>query len=144
MEIIERQTDVDICGFAGAVDCLQQLSTNFSPGEKLQVIQNTFQEINAGVQARLQGVDGGGGGSYLWNMDDLLPVFQFVVVRSRIRHLGAEIHLIDDLLERHAQSGELDIMFTTLKVSILTIESLVRKEFISSEGTESPWEILSF
>ena len=49
-------------------------------------------------------------------MDDLFPVFLYVVVRARIRHLGAEIHFIDDLMEEHLQHGELGIMFTTLKV----------------------------
>ena len=93
-----------------AVECLQQLSTTFSPDEKLDVIQTTFQEINKAVQCRH--------GTYLWNMDDLFPVFQFVVVRSRIRHLGSEIHLIDDLIERNIQNGELEIMFITLKVNV--------------------------
>ena len=93
----------------GAVDCLQQLSNTLSPGEKLEVVRSTFQEINRAAQSRVQA-------GYFWNMDDLFPVFQFVVVRSRIRHLGAEIQLIDDLMERRIQDGELDIMFTTLKV----------------------------
>lgn len=56
------------------------------------------------------------GNNYLWSMDDLFPVFQYVVVRSRIQHLGAEIQLVDDLLDPHMQHGELGIMFTTLRV----------------------------
>jgi len=52
-------------------------------------------------------------------MDDLFPVFQYIVVRSRIQHLAAEIHFIDDLMESHLQHGELGIMFTTLKVRVL-------------------------
>jgi len=58
------------------------------------------------------------GGEYQWSMDDLFPLFQFVVVRSCIQHLAAEIHLIDDLMEPHLQHGELGIMFTTLKVPL--------------------------
>ena len=61
------------------------------------------------------------GSNYLWSMDDLFPVFQYVVVRSRIQHLGAEIQLIDDLLEPHMQHGELGIMFTTLRVSFVCL-----------------------
>ena len=49
-------------------------------------------------------------------MDDLFPVYLFVVVRARIRHLGAEVHFVDDLMESHLELGELGIMFTTLKV----------------------------
>ena len=95
-----------------AVDCLQHLSTTFSPGEKLNVIHKTFQEVSRAVQAHL-------GSDFLWNMDDLFPVFLFVVVRSRIRHLGTEIHLIDDLLDKNITHGELELMFTTLEVCLL-------------------------
>ena len=49
-------------------------------------------------------------------MDDLFPVFQYVVVRARILQLGAEIHLVEDLVEQHLLSGEQGIMFTTLQV----------------------------
>ena len=52
-----------------------------------------------------------------WCMDDLFPVFMYIVVRARIQHLGAEIHFIDDLMEPHLEHGELGLMFTTLKVS---------------------------
>jgi len=56
------------------------------------------------------------GSEYQWSMDDLFPLFQFIVVRSCIQHLAAEIHFIDDLMESHLQHGEPGIMFTTLKV----------------------------
>ena len=54
-------------------------------------------------------------------MDDLFPVFQYIVVRARILQLGAEIHLIDDLMESHLYSGEYAIMFTTLQASYYQI-----------------------
>ena len=53
---------------------------------------------------------------HTWCMDDLFPVFQYVVLRARIHHLGAEISFIEDLMEGHLENGELGIMFTTLKV----------------------------
>ena len=53
---------------------------------------------------------------HVWCMDDLFPIFQFVVVRAKIHHLGAEIHLIEELMESYLEFGELGIMFTTLKV----------------------------
>lgn len=104
-----EEIDPDSSCFSTAVDRLQQLSTTFSPGEKLQVIHQTFQEISRTVQSQL-------GNDYVMNMDDLFPVFLFVVVRSRIRHLGTEIHLIEDLIDKNIQNGELDVMFTTLEV----------------------------
>ncbi len=55
-------------------------------------------------------------------MDDLFPVFQYVVVRARILQLGAEIHMMEDLVEPHRLSGgEYGIMFTTLQASYYQI-----------------------
>lgn len=36
---------------------------------------------------------------------------------ARIRNLGSEVHLIEDLMDPYLQHGEQGIMFTTLKVS---------------------------
>lgn len=52
-------------------------------------------------------------------MDELFPVFNFVVVRSSILQLGSECHFIEDFMEPFFQNGELGIMFTTLKVKII-------------------------
>ena len=96
--------------FADAVDCLQQISTTFSPKEKLLVIQATFHAIKSLNQSHL-------GSSYVLSMDDLFPLFQFVVVRARIRNLGSEIQLIEDFIEHPFISGELDMMFTIVKAA---------------------------
>ncbi|XP_076459413.1 LOW QUALITY PROTEIN: alsin-like [Babylonia areolata] len=105
----------DVC-YASAVDALQQLSTAFSPMDKLLVIEATFNEITQTVQGVL-------GEDHMWCMDELFPIFQFVVVRAKIRHLGAEISMIDDLMERHMEHGELGIMFTMLKASFFQIQN---------------------
>uniref|UniRef100_A0A8C0I9D6 Alsin Rho guanine nucleotide exchange factor ALS2 n=1 Tax=Bubo bubo TaxID=30461 RepID=A0A8C0I9D6_BUBBB len=98
----------DAC-FASAVECLQQISTTFTPADKLKVIQQTFEEISQNVLETLQE-------DFLWSMDDLFPVFLYVVLRARIRNLGSEVHLIEDLMDPYLQHGEQGIMFTTLKV----------------------------
>lgn len=51
-------------------------STTFTPSDKLQVIQLTFEEITQEVQALLKQ-------DFLWSMDDLFPVFLYVVLRAR-------------------------------------------------------------
>ncbi|XP_046991299.1 alsin [Schistocerca americana] len=94
--------------YRDAVETLQQLKTTFSPLEKLLVIRSTFEQMTAAVQKEL-------GTTYLWTMDDLFPVFHFVVVRARILQLGSEIHFVEDFMEPYLQNGELGIMFTTLK-----------------------------
>ncbi|XP_047042192.1 alsin isoform X1 [Helicoverpa zea] len=100
--------------FQEAVETLQQLKTTFSPIEKLLVIRSTFQKMTTAVQHEL-------GSNYLWSMDELFPVFHFVVVRARILQLGSEIHFIEDFLEPAMQHGELGLMFTTLKACYFQI-----------------------
>lgn len=51
-------------------------STTFTPADKLQVIQLTFEDITQEVQAML-------GQGFLWCMDDLFPVFLYIVLRAR-------------------------------------------------------------
>ncbi|XP_045150557.1 alsin isoform X2 [Echinops telfairi] len=107
-------TTKDAC-FASAVECLQQISTTFTPSDKLKVIQQTFEEISQSVLATLQE-------DFLWSMDDLFPVFLYVVLRARIRNLGSEVHLIEDLMDPYLQHGEQGIMFTTLKACYYQIQ----------------------
>uniref|UniRef100_A0A2K6GM62 Alsin Rho guanine nucleotide exchange factor ALS2 n=1 Tax=Propithecus coquereli TaxID=379532 RepID=A0A2K6GM62_PROCO len=82
---------------------------------KLKVIQQTFEEISQSVLASLQE-------DFLWSMDDLFPVFLYVVLRARIRNLGSEVHLIEDLMDPYLQHGEQGIMFTTLKACYYQIQ----------------------
>lgn len=51
-------------------------STTFTPSDKLQVIQLTFEEITQEVLCLLKQ-------DFLWSMDDLFPVFLYVVLRAR-------------------------------------------------------------
>ncbi|CAB1432963.1 unnamed protein product [Pleuronectes platessa] len=104
----------DAC-FASAVETLQQISTTFTPSDKLQVIQLTFEEITQEVQSLLKQ-------DFLWSMDDLFPVFLYVVLRARIRNLGSEVSLIEDLMDPSVQHGEHGIMFTTLKACYYQIQ----------------------
>ncbi|XP_056156900.1 alsin [Lampris incognitus] len=104
----------DVC-FASAVETLQQISTTFTPSDKLQVIQLTFEEITQEVLSLLKQ-------DFLWSMDDLFPVFLYVVLRARIRNLGSEVSLIEDLMDPCVQHGEHGIMFTTLKACYYQIQ----------------------
>lgn len=51
-------------------------STTFTPSDKLLVIQKTFEELTQEVKPMLDG-------DFLWCMDDLLPLFLYVVLRAR-------------------------------------------------------------
>ncbi|XP_067371199.1 alsin-like isoform X3 [Channa argus] len=114
----------DAC-FVSAVETLQQISLSdtacslasntFTPSDKLLVIQKTFEELNQEVKPMLEG-------DFLWCMDDLLPLFLYVVLRARIRNLGAEVSLIEDLMDPNVQLGEIGLMFTTLKACYIQIQ----------------------
>ncbi|TNM94009.1 hypothetical protein fugu_002185 [Takifugu bimaculatus] len=99
---LNKQPDHALLAFLGVQ------RTTFTPSDKLQVIQLTFEEITQEVQTLLKQ-------DFLWSMDDLFPVFLYVVLRARIRNLGSEVSLIEDLMDPCVQHGEHGIMFTTLK-----------------------------
>ncbi|XP_042350663.1 alsin-like [Plectropomus leopardus] len=101
--------------FVSAVETLQQISTTFTPSDKLLIIQKTFEELTQEVKPMLEG-------NFLWCMDDLLPLFLYVVLRARIRNLGAEVSLIEDLMDPNVQHGEMGLMFTTLKACYIQIQ----------------------
>nr|XP_046260313.1 alsin-like isoform X3 [Scatophagus argus] len=104
----------DAC-FVSAVETLQQISTTFTPADKLLVLQKTFEELNQEVKPMLDD-------NFLWCMDDLLPLFLYVVLRARIRNLGAEVSMMEDLMDPNVQHGELGMMFTTLKACYIQIQ----------------------
>lgn len=97
--------------FVEAIETLQQIITVFLPIEKLTVIRSTIEKMTPVARNLL-------GGSYVWNMDDLFPLFLYVVVRARIPHLGAELEFMEHFMDQNLDNGELGIMFTTLKVVI--------------------------
>lgn len=96
--------------FNDAIENLQQLKTTFSPLEKLMVIKKTFEKVTKEVQRDF-------GSVYMWSMDELFPVINFVVIRASVLQLGSEINLIEDFMEPYVSNGELGIMFSTLKAS---------------------------
>ncbi|KTF77023.1 hypothetical protein cypCar_00017969 [Cyprinus carpio] len=99
---LNKQPDLALLAFLAVQD------TAFTPSDKLQVIQLTFEEVTQEVQALL-------GKEFLWCMDDLFPIFLYVVLRARIRNLGSEVSLIEDLTDGSLQLGQLGFMLTTLK-----------------------------
>ncbi|CAN9497900.1 unnamed protein product [Ophioblennius macclurei] len=104
----------DLC-FLSALETLQQISTTFTPSDKLMVIKKTFEELTQEVKRVLDD-------KVMWCMDDLFPLFLYVVLRARIKNLGAEVCLIEDLMDPNVQHGELGLMLTTLKACYFQIQ----------------------
>ena len=97
--------------FFQAVSRLQLIKNKFTPLEKLTVIVETFRDLNRVVTTSL------GVRTYNWSMDELLPLFLYIVVRANILQLGAELHLLEDLMDAHFCQGEFGFMFTTLQAA---------------------------
>ncbi|KAK2146324.1 hypothetical protein LSH36_616g04036 [Paralvinella palmiformis] len=96
--------------YTQAVEMLQTISTAYSPMEKLIVLRQTFCEITKSL-----------GEGELLGQDFLFPIFTFVILRAKIRQLGAEIHFIQDLMEPSLKTGELGHMITDLSVSLAAV-----------------------
>ncbi|NWY72306.1 AL2CL protein, partial [Erithacus rubecula] len=95
--------------FLSATECLQKLITTVDPREKLEILRKTYEELEHTVSRLLEK-------EFRLPMDDLLPLLMFVVSRAKIQHLGAEIHLIRDLMDPTNQGGMLDFLLTALEV----------------------------
>ncbi|XP_004614572.2 ALS2 C-terminal-like protein [Sorex araneus] len=94
--------------FLSATECLQKIMTTVDPREKLEVLERTYGEIEATVSRVL-------GQEHKLPMDDLLPLLIYVVSRARIQHLGAEIHLIRDMMDPSHTGGLYDFLLTALE-----------------------------
>ncbi|XP_040301072.1 ALS2 C-terminal-like protein [Herpailurus yagouaroundi] len=94
--------------FLSATECLQKIITTVDPREKLEVLERTYGEIEATVSRVL-------GQEHKLPMDDLLPLLIYVVSRARIQHLGAEIHLIRDMMDPIHTGGLYDFLLTALE-----------------------------
>ncbi|KAM7064031.1 ALS2 C-terminal-like protein isoform 1-T3 [Molossus nigricans] len=94
--------------FLSATECLQKMITTVDPREKLEELERTYREIEATVSRVL-------GQEHKLPMDDLLPLLIYVASRARIQHLGAEIHLIRDMMDPIYMGGLYDFLLTALE-----------------------------
>ncbi|XP_072509269.1 ALS2 C-terminal-like protein isoform X5 [Notamacropus eugenii] len=97
--------------FLSATECLQKIITTVDPREKLEMLEKTYVEIEDTVSRILER-------EYKLPMDDLLPLLIYVVSRARIQHLGAEIHLIRDMMDPIHSGGLYDFLLTALEVLV--------------------------
>ena len=56
------------------------------------------------------------------SMDDVLPVFLFVIVRAHVHHLGAEVRFLEDFLDHALLSGESQVLLTTIKAAYFQLQ----------------------
>ncbi|XP_027441296.1 ALS2 C-terminal-like protein isoform X2 [Zalophus californianus] len=120
--------------FLSATECLQKIITTVDPREKLEVLERTYGEIEATVSRVL-------GREHKLPMDDLLPLLIYVVSRARIQHLGAEIHLIRDMMDPIHAGGLCDFLLTALESCYEHIqkEDMRLHRFPGRWDSREPW-----
>lgn len=97
--------------FREAITNFRHVETKFCPNEMLIEIKQSFDLITKACYEVFQG-------SFVLNTDYLLPLSIFLILRSNIPHVGAELLLLEDLLESEYElNGEAGACFTHIKVS---------------------------
>ncbi|NXJ22839.1 AL2CL protein, partial [Dicrurus megarhynchus] len=99
--------------FLAATECLQKLVATADPGEKLEILRGTYEELESAV-SRAQ-PEQPERREFRLPMDELLPLLVFVVSRAKIQRLGAEIHLIRDFMDPSKEGGMFDFLLTALE-----------------------------
>ncbi|XP_054450764.1 ALS2 C-terminal-like protein isoform X2 [Pteronotus mesoamericanus] len=118
--------------FLSATECLQKIITTVDPREKLEVLERTYGEIEATVSRVL-------GQEHKLPMDDLLPLLIYVVSRARIQHLGAEIHLIRDMMDPIHTGGLYDFLLTALESCYEHLQKDDMHRLPSRWGSREAW-----
>uniref|UniRef100_A0A8C9M9A9 ALS2 C-terminal-like protein n=1 Tax=Panthera tigris altaica TaxID=74533 RepID=A0A8C9M9A9_PANTA len=120
--------------FLSATECLQKIITTVDPREKLEVLERTYGEIEATVSRVL-------GQEHKLPMASLLPLLIYVVSRARIQHLGAEIHLIRDMMDPIHTGGLYDFLLTALESCYEHIqkEDMRLHRFPGRGDSRRPW-----
>lgn len=81
-------------------------------------------------------------GSFILNTDYLLPLSIFLILRANIPHVGAELLLLEDLLESEYElNGEAGACFTHIKVNNLIYLNLLYNSFLISSNFRHPMVI---
>uniref|UniRef100_A0A8B9PK31 ALS2 C-terminal like n=1 Tax=Apteryx owenii TaxID=8824 RepID=A0A8B9PK31_APTOW len=111
--------------------CFHTDSTTVDPREKLVILQKTYEEIESTVSRVVEK-------DYKLPMDDLLPLLMYVVSRAKIQHLGAEIHLIRDLMDPTNQGGLYDFLLTALESCYEHIQRMRLHQRENCHGTHNP------
>ena len=85
--------------FLASVASLQQISSVATPEAKLEAILAMFRDITTSNTA------------VTWSMDALLPVCMYVMVRARVPQLGAELAMLEDLMEPYMCQVSITLLY---------------------------------
>jgi amyotrophic lateral sclerosis 2 protein len=105
--------------FQQATKTFQKITEKFCPSEMLQLIRETYALIDEASKAMPKNLD-------ILNADNLLAVTIYLMIKANIPHLGAELALLEDLMELDMEkliNSHCGYCYTTIKISYLHIVS---------------------
>jgi hypothetical protein len=98
--------------YSAAVESLKRLTKARAPEEKLIILRQSFILMNQAITRFWTGRPGAKSlDKYrIASVDELLPVFMFVVIRAEVPLLQTECNYICDFLDEHMSIGEAGMM----------------------------------
>lgn len=115
------QSQVPSSPYAAAINCLKTLPSQSRPAAKLEVLATVFLRMTEAVRTHLNGAIELGG------MDEVLPIFLFILVRAAVPHLRSELQYLFDFTDFDSISGEKEIMLTTLRAGFFQLLKETKK-----------------
>lgn len=106
--------------FEKAIKNIQQITEKYCPSEMLDLIKETFRLIDESAAKVLPNKNN------LLNADNLLALTIYLIIRANIPHLGAELSLLEDLMDVDMEkliNSHCGYCYTTVKISYLHIVS---------------------
>ena len=99
--------------YAEAIKACEKINESTNPREKLNCVQEMFNMIKTSV------VDHYHGKVELEAMDDILPIFIYVVSQSNFTHICSEVNFLKDYIKVLDDGYELeDRMLTNIEVAV--------------------------
>lgn len=132
--------------YRAAIDSLARLNASRTPEEKLLILRQSFILMNQAITRFWTGRPGAKSlDKYrIVSVDELLPVFMFVVIRAEVPLLQSECNYICDFLDEHMSIGEAGMMVhDDFPECLVRLYFLIRDSLPRLKHLRLPYNILS-
>lgn len=111
-------------GYLMAIESLREISSRFTPMQKFEVISQTTDLICRSIDDRWKDDQSMDQEKLAVDGDNFLSIYIYIVIKSRVQELNANIWIIKQLGRKNLQSGTMGYFLTTLEACLLQIETL--------------------
>eukprot|EP00041_Stephanoeca_diplocostata_P026969 m.735270 g.735270 ORF g.735270 m.735270 type:complete len:1834 (-) comp23088_c0_seq1:324-5825(-) len=112
---IKEHAEENAPRYQPAIAALRTLPLVSTPTGKVLILTDVFRKMTAAVTEFSNGED------CLSGMDDVLPVFLYVLARASVPHLRSELQYLYDFVDFDNVSGETEILLTTLRAGFFQL-----------------------